>query len=353
MEVRAARASERDQVLDLLANWYSDRSFFARYNCNDPAFRDDLCIVADDAGRLVATAQIFDRTINLKDQPVSMGGIGSVFTMESHRGRGIGSALMERAVATLRGEGFELSMLFAERTDFYARFGWRCVSRIFSAITDAATIVVDRPDDFELATFEPARDLVDVATIHRAYSGIRNFTVIRNDADWRANLRFAGNPDEHFVVCRRGKSSDSLSQIDAYARAIWFHGVPMVMEFGYAGDSAIDSALALFRHLGEAAAGLPSSFGRDLTGGRGALILNGGAPTSLLVTHTAHHPAFESRARTAGATIFHHEDSLFMWSLIAPERLAERLSISIDATEERLFAMLAEPTSLYWTADRF
>lgn len=127
----------------------------------------------------------------------------------------------------------------------------------------------------------------------------------------------------------------------------------MVMEFGYAGAGAIDSLLALFRHLGEAAAGLPGLFSRDLTGDRSALILNGGAPTSLLVTHTAHDPLFESRARAAGATIFHHEDNLFMWNVVAPERLAEPLSISADSVDEHLFAMLAEPASLYWTADRF
>lgn len=32
MELRPARRGERDQVLDLLARWYGDRAFFARYN---------------------------------------------------------------------------------------------------------------------------------------------------------------------------------------------------------------------------------------------------------------------------------------------------------------------------------
>ena len=59
MELRPARSSERDQVLDLLALWYGDRGFFARYNHHDPGFRDDLCLVACEDGRIVATAQIF------------------------------------------------------------------------------------------------------------------------------------------------------------------------------------------------------------------------------------------------------------------------------------------------------
>lgn len=41
MELRPARSSERDQVLDLLARWYGDRAFFARYNHHDAGFRDE------------------------------------------------------------------------------------------------------------------------------------------------------------------------------------------------------------------------------------------------------------------------------------------------------------------------
>ena len=77
MEVRAARRGERDEVLDLLARWYNDREFFARYNHNDPGFRDALCLVARDRGQLVSTVQIFDRAINLDGQSVPLGGIGS------------------------------------------------------------------------------------------------------------------------------------------------------------------------------------------------------------------------------------------------------------------------------------
>src|SRR5262250_2038754 len=82
MELRAARRSERDEVLDLLELWYHDREFFARYNQNDPKFRDELCLIARDGRALVATVQIFDRAVRLDGQATPMGGIGSVFTRE-------------------------------------------------------------------------------------------------------------------------------------------------------------------------------------------------------------------------------------------------------------------------------
>jgi hypothetical protein len=43
MEVRAAHHDERDEVLELLGRWYNDGGeFFARYDRNDPGFRDAL-----------------------------------------------------------------------------------------------------------------------------------------------------------------------------------------------------------------------------------------------------------------------------------------------------------------------
>ena len=102
MEVRSAHRSERDEVLELLGHWYNDGGeFFARYNHNDPGFRDALCLVARDGGRLVSTVQIFDRAINLDGQSVPMGGIGSVFTLDEYRHQRVASALMRLSVDTM------------------------------------------------------------------------------------------------------------------------------------------------------------------------------------------------------------------------------------------------------------
>src|SRR5271167_1241347 len=165
MEVGAARHSERDEVLDLLARWYDDRAFFARYNQNDPGFRDALCLVARDGGRLVSTVQIFDRAINLDGQSVPMGGIGSVFTLEEYRHKGVASELMRLAGDTMIREGFEVSLLFAERLTFYNQFGWREVERQFSILAAAAGLEV--PDRYVIDSFEIERDLGQIARIHR------------------------------------------------------------------------------------------------------------------------------------------------------------------------------------------
>src|SRR6202046_2131044 len=224
MEIRAAHQSERDEVLDLLARWYGDRAFFERYNHLDPRFRDSLCLVARDSGLLISTVQIFDRAINLDGQSVPMGGIGSVFTLETYRHKGVASALMRLSVDTVVREGFEVSLLFAERLTFYNQFGWREVERKFSILAGAASL--DVPDRLVIDSFEVERDLGEIAAIHRGYSGRFNVTAVRDDPAWRANLKFAGNQplhpgegsEEYFIVCRDGSRGGAYPRAPRFPR---------------------------------------------------------------------------------------------------------------------------------------
>jgi len=356
MEVRAAWHSERDEVLDLLARWYNDREFFARYNHNDSRFRDGLCLVARDGGQLVSTVQIFDRVVNLEGQTVPMGGIGSVFTLEDYRHKGVASALMRLAVETMVREGFEVSLLFAERLTFYNQFGWREIDRKFSVLAGAAGL--SAPDRFVIDSFESARDLAEITVIHRGYSGRLNVTAIRDEATWRANLKFAGNQplhpgegsEEYFVVCREG------ARIAAYARVTRFHGVSMVMEYGYvAGAIGIDAMLATFKYLGQAAAGGPLAVRRVGDHRRAALLHGASTATAppVLVTHTAHDPGLERALADAGCPVAHHPDNNYMWRVLAPDKLARRLAMAPEAASARAFEIFADSRSLFWTADRF
>jgi predicted N-acetyltransferase YhbS len=357
MEIRAARASERDEVLELLGRWYNDRGeFFARYNHNDPGFRDALCLVARDGGRLVSTVQIFDRAVNLDGHSIPMGGIGSVFTLEDYRHKGVASALMRLAVDTMVREGFDVSLLFAERLTFYNQFGWREIERKFSILAAAASI--NAPDPFVIDSFEADRDLAEIAAIHRGYSGRFNVTAVRNDATWRANLKFAGNQplhpgegsEEYFVVCRDG------ARIAAYARVTRFHGVSMVMEYGYvAGAAGINAMLATFKYLGQSAGGVPVTVRHVGDHRRAALLHSASKPAepSVIVTHTAHDPSLEKALADAGCPVVHHVDNNYMWRVLAPDKLAQRFAMAPEAASAHAFEVFADTRSVYWTADRF
>ena len=355
MELRAAHHGERDEVLDLLSLWYNDREFFALYNQNDPKFRDALCLVARDNGALVSTVQIFDRAVNLDGHRTPMAGIGSVFTREDYRHKGVASALMRVAIDTMAREGFEVSLLFAERLSFYNQFGWREIVRKISILANAASLRTST--DFEIDVFNYQRDIADVVAIHHGYTGRLNVAAIRDENDWRANLIFAGNQPQHpgegsaeYIVLAR-----SQGRIFAYARVTRFHGVAMVMEYGYR-ESALEAAVALFRYLGEAATGTQPSFPLLGDHRRAALLAHGSgtsAPPGVLITHTAHDSELENRLAACGAVLSYHEDNNYMWRIIAPEKLGARLGLSPEHATRRAFELFADHRSLFWTADRF
>lgn len=343
MLLRSARPAERDQVLDLLAEWYHDRDFFARYNCHDPAFRDDLCLVAEEQQSIVATVQIFDRQINLAGEPVKLGGIGSVYTTPPWRRHGLASALLKLALQRMVDEGFELSLLFTDRTDYYQRFGWEAAERQFTPLFNIAAIQAPAaPGD--IALFEPARDLAAVMQVYREYSGGYDLTIRRDRRYWQGNLCYAGNPGEYFVVRGTG------AQIRAYARAMRFFDYPMVMEYGYrSGD--LSAIVALFKHLGEVANGLSPGLGFATC--QALAPSNPNQPTGLLVTHSAHDCELEQRLVQAGVSLMHHSDRLCMWRVLRPDRVGARLGVRPEDAQGRLIELASSPGSLFWTADRF
>src|SRR5215468_8753573 len=99
IEIRTIDPSERDTVLDLLADWLNDRAFFARYFAHDPTFRDDLCFVATDAGRIVSALQVFRKEVRVDGAVLAGGGVVNVYTDPAHRGTCLDESLLERALA--------------------------------------------------------------------------------------------------------------------------------------------------------------------------------------------------------------------------------------------------------------
>ena len=132
--LRTIATRERDAVLDLLAGWLNDRAFFARYFAHDPSFRDDLCFVAESDGRLISTLQVFRKAVRVDGAVLDVACVGNVYTDPTSRAGGTASALLERALAAMETHGFDASLLFASRLDFYARFGWRSLTRQLSFI---------------------------------------------------------------------------------------------------------------------------------------------------------------------------------------------------------------------------
>lgn len=243
--LRSLRPGERGAFLDLLGGWErpsgwpgAARDFFRRYVESDPTFADEHAWVAERGGRLVACAQIFPRALRIGGARVPTAGIGSVFTRPEARGGGIASALLERVLAAARARGMELALLFASRHGFYERLGfslWTHDRPLWLRADDTA-----RPDPGRrIAPFDPRRDLDAAFALHGVYSAALDGSAVRDRAFFAAQLAFAGNPAEDFVVAR-----DAGGALAAYARGAVLSGIYLVTELARRPEPAAAEALA-------------------------------------------------------------------------------------------------------------
>lgn len=319
--VRAIESSEREQVLDLLHEWI-DREFFRRYFEHDPAFRDDLCLVAEDEGRFVSTLQVIPKTVRVAGRDLRVGGIGNVFTTPAYRHQGVASQVLRAAVAAMEREGFDLSLLFASRLTFYAQFGWASHRRLLAALVPPPAA---RPRAAGVRAFEPGCDLEAVMAIYDAYSLARGGAVVRDRAYWRGQLRYAGNPDETFLVAERGGA------VAAYARVVDLYGIHTVMEHG----AAAGGRAALLDLLDAAG---------DIARDRG-----------LLLFHLGAEPELKDELAGRGFGVTEVEDVFWMWRVVSPAAVAAKLGLAQAAVESADFLDRILPLrgTVYWTADRF
>lgn len=323
IELRSIRQSERERVLDLLAEWYGDREFFARYFRHDPSFRDELCFVACDGDRIVSTFQVFRKRIRSAYGTLEVAGVGNVFTTPAYRRRGIAFRLLEYGLRQLPAHGFDVSLLFASRHEFYGALGYHCHTRLLTLITGHCAPA--EPGQYRIRPFTAA-DLPAVCGLYDRYAQSLLATTVRDDAYWRGQLHYAGNPQESFLVATRG------DEVVAYARATPLFDLYVIMEHAVAPEHR--EALAELVAAHHAA---------------------GGAQAPATLAHLEHEPQVTARLNQLGLATSRVEDRFCMWRVIDPEVLSRKLggAEKVSAAEE-LWARLFPPErSVYWIADRF
>ena len=124
----AYRGIVPDGYLDKLEVRERGLAWWAERLATPPTVRH-RCFVAEAGGELVGFVTV-EPTRDADLDAVQIGEVGGVYVLPEHWGRGIGRALMERAVQTLRSAGFSAAMLWtlernARTRRFYEVAGWR------------------------------------------------------------------------------------------------------------------------------------------------------------------------------------------------------------------------------------
>ncbi len=330
--IRTVAAPERDAVLDLLGGWFGDqpgepgrataRAFFARYFVHDPTFRDDLCFVAEQDGRLISTLQVFRKQVQVDGAVVQIAALGNVFTDPAARTGGLASALLERAIAAMHTHGFDASLLFAEKIDFYARHGWRSHTRHLAFLARDARYAAAPAN---CSPFDAGRDLDEVMAIYETYSAAVAGATRRDRGYWRGQLGYAGNPGERFLLARHA------GRIVAYARATDLYDLNVITEHGCLPDATEPLA--------------------DLIAHQHAL----GAARHGSLAQIAPDAGLEAALATRELPVRHVEDPSAMWRLLDAERLAAKLRLPVPSVQREDFFRELFPlgASRYWISDRF
>lgn len=127
MQIRAVAPDDFHLVLDLLEQAFPDvsRSFFHSITQYDPWRNDRFSLAVEVNNKLVSFLQIFDRTMQINNQSIRFGGIGSVGTHPHHTGKGYASLLLNHARDVMANEGLAGGLLFTKIHPFYERLGWK------------------------------------------------------------------------------------------------------------------------------------------------------------------------------------------------------------------------------------
>jgi predicted N-acetyltransferase YhbS len=186
-----------------------------------------LALVEGDEVHASAKLYAFDAVLD--GRPITVAGIGAVFTSPSSRGRGAARDLMERLLERAAADGADLALLFSEiGPDYYARLGFHAIEtrdqplRVTEATRYGAPATMVRGGD--------DRDLADIVAMGRARvnasGGIAPYRFhLDRDRDLvhfaiarkrlRAGLGPPGARAVHFFIAEEGASAAAYVVISA------------------------------------------------------------------------------------------------------------------------------------------
>lgn len=187
MEIRAARESELEQVVELNCISFNPNQHerYWQYVKNDSSYRlqQTRVVVVNDV--VVSTLRIWERRIRIGDCLVTMGGIGGVCTHPKYQGVGYASALMRQTTEYFKTEGYDLGILFTIiPVEFYERFGWTSLPIEGFNLPVNYTDRNDKETLYEIRDFNLETDLDAVASIYDISNAHQSGTISRTRSYW-------------------------------------------------------------------------------------------------------------------------------------------------------------------------
>ena len=315
MEIRAAKADERNEIVDLISAVFVEkcRPRYASQHYQDSSYELDQSRVCVVDGKIVSYVRVSHRSMYIGEAVVKLGGIGMVVTSEDYRRRGYSSALLRDAIAYMETQNYDLSLLFTTIQPFYMPLGWASFpqTNFELELHDKKTFALSgwksRPFDLE-------RDLTQISQIYDEHNKGRTGTILRSENLWRDGYSQQVGMLPSLVVEKDGQIGayanlafpDEDQGIDAYLATYY----PNLREVGCR-STALDSLLPLCHAILEAA------YERDVESISGRL--------------PRHHPMTLLLSEESGSPLSFSIHERVMYRVISLEKLFQKLIPKFEA----------------------
>ena len=315
MEIRAAKADERDEIVDLISAVFVEkcRPRYASQHYQDSSYELDQSRVCIVDGKIVSYVRVSDRSMYIEEAVVKLGGIGMVVTSPKHRGRGYASALLRDAIAYMEAQNYDLSLLFTTIQPFYMPLGWAAFPQTTFELElhDKKTFA---SSGWESRQFDIESDLTQISQIYDENSKGRTGTVLRSEELWRDGYSqqvgmlpsLVVEKDGHIGAYANLAFPDDDQGIDAYLATYY----PNLREVGCRSANP-DSLLALCHAILEAAYE------------RGVESISGRLPR--------HHPMTLLLSQESGSPLSFSIHERVMYRVISLKRLFRKLIPKFEA----------------------
>ena len=318
MEIRAAKADERDEIVDLISAVFVEkcRPRYASQHYDDSSYELDQSRVCVVDGKIVSYVRVSDRSMYIGEAVVKLGGIGMVVTSEEYRRRGYSSALLRDAIAYMEAHNYDLSLLFTTIQPFYMPLGWASFPQINFELELHDKKTFD-PLGWKSRRFDLEKDLTQISQIYAEHNKGRTGTVLRSESLWRDGYSQQVGMLPSLVVEKDGQIGayanlafpDDDQGIDAYLATYY----PNLREVGWR-STAPDSHLALCHAILEAA------YERGVESISGRL--------------TRHHPMTLLLSEESGSPLSFSIHERMMYRVISLEGLFQKLVPKLEARLE-------------------
>ena len=242
IQVRGAVEQDEEQILHLLSTVWpqQDNAAFLK---TDPGYQTNQTRVLEINGQIVSCLQVFDRRVRLGGGSVRVGCVANVATHPAHRRRGYATRVLRDALAFMRNEGHDASMLFTDVPQVYARLGWRIVRQCNAWVHLKPPAVSRSAGPWRVRLGDWDRDLDELRRIYDACNEGRTGPVLRSKEYWiRHRLKLHEEDPAGFLVAER------KGHLGAYTRCRSDSNI--VMEIGH-WPGECDALQALFVALHE------------------------------------------------------------------------------------------------------